>query len=304
MSSNDRPTSEQQPEQSWTLGQLLTWTTQFLRKHGSDSPQLDAQLLLAHARKCTRIELFTAYGEEASEAVRREFRELVKRRADGVPVSYLVGHREFYSLDFRVTPDVLVPRPETEFLVIAATDLAKEKAGQHLPWVIADVGTGSGVLAICLARELSQSAVWATDISPAALELARENCVSHGVADRVTLLRGDLLAPVPDDLRFDLIVSNPPYVTTAEYAQLPRSIRDHEPRQALVAGEKGTELIERLIPQAAQKLKPGGWLLVEISPMIEQDVYALLSSDGRFAAPSTVRDLAGQARVVQAAIQR
>ncbi|MFO7901207.1 MAG: peptide chain release factor N(5)-glutamine methyltransferase [Pirellulaceae bacterium] len=308
MSPEERPASERdagernEVEQPWTVGRLLTWTTDFLERRGSESAGLDAQVLLAHARKCQRIELFTAYDEEASAAVRAEFRELVRRRAEGTPVAYLVGHREFYSFDFQVTPDVLVPRPETEELVMAAIDVVKETAGEDASPVIADVGTGSGVVGICLAKQLSGARVWATDISQAALEIARRNRDMNDVADRVELLCGNLLAPVPEEIWFDLIVCNPPYVTTAEYAQLARDVRDHEPYQALVAGERGTEIIERLIPQAARKLKTGGWLLIEISPMIERAVYELLASDGRFATPTSVRDLAGNARVVKAAV--
>ena len=295
--------------EAWTIGRLLTWTTDFLRQHGSESPQLDAQLLLAHARGCQRIELFTAYHEEASDSVRTEFRELVRQRAAGTPVAYLVGHREFYSLDFRVTRDVLIPRPETEFLVVAVTDLVKQhrslpppQAGNHAALSIADVGTGSGNLATCFAKHISDSRIWATDISQAALDVARENCIRHGVLDRVELLCGDLLTPVPGDVWFDFIVSNPPYVSQAEYAQLARDVKDHEPPQALIAGELGTEVIARLIGQAAQRLKPGGWLLLEISPMIEQSVHKLLSSDGRFADLQTIPDLAGHVRVMQATI--
>ncbi len=318
MSSNERPSGDQQPtdqqptdqqptdqqssEQRWTLGRLLTWTTDFLKQHGSDSPQLDAQLLLAHARKCERIELYTAYEEEASEALRTEFRELVRRRAAGAPVAYLVGHREFYSLDFRVTSDTLIPRPETEFLVIAVADLVKQAAREKAELMIADVGTGSGILATCLARQFVQARVWATDISSAALEIARENATTHGVAGRIEFLCGDLLAPVPGDTWFDFIVSNPPYVSTSEYAEISREVRDFEPKQALLAGDTGTEVIERLIPDAAGKLKPGGWLLLEISPMIERPVLELLAQDGRFDQLKSIPDLAGLARVVQAAI--
>ncbi len=290
----------------WTIGRLLRWTTDFLKQHGSDSPQLDAQLLLAHARNCPRIELFTSYDQEPSEAVRGAFRELVRQRAAGMPVAYLIGHREFYSLDFRVTPDVLIPRPETEFLVIAVTDLVKaaatspEKSAESL--AIADIGTGSGILATCLAKHIPQSKIWATDTSPAALEVARQNCQQHGVLPRVELLCGDLLAPVPESIWFDYIVSNPPYVSEAEYEQLPREVRDYEPRDALLAGPGGLSVIERLIPLAAQRLKPGGWLLLEISPMLEQRVHCVLERDGRFAQLKTTRDLAGHARVVQAVI--
>ena len=302
MSSGERTPEAGNADAPWTLGRLLKWTTDFLRQHGSESPQLDAQLLLAHARQCSRIELFTAYDELATDTLRSEFRELVRQRAAGTPVAYLVGHREFYSLDFRVTPDVLIPRPETEFLVIAVSDQLKAAPTADNSLTMADVGTGSGVLACCLARLQANAKVWATDISPAALEIARENCTTHGVAERVELMQGDLLAPIPSGISFDFIVSNPPYVTTAEYGELMKDVREYEPRQALVAGDDGTEVIARLIPQAAEHLRPGGWLMIEISPMLEEVVANLFAKDGRFGTPTAIRDLAGHVRVMRAAV--
>jgi release factor glutamine methyltransferase len=300
MTSGDRDRDDS--DQPWTLGRLLKWTTQYLKQHGSDTPQLDAQLLLAHARQCPRIELFTSYDEVAAESLRTEFRELVRKRAAGSPVAYLTGHREFYSLDFQVTPDVLIPRPETEFLVIAVLDLIKRLPPSDGTMHMADVGTGSGILACCLARQVASAEVWGTDVSGAALEVASRNCAAHAVSDRVHLRQGDLLDPIEPEIWLDFIVSNPPYVTTAEYAALPRDVREYEPRTALLAGERGTEIIERLIPQAASRLKPGGSLLLEISPMLEQAVRDLFAQDGRFSTPATTCDLAGHARVIQAAI--
>ena len=142
----------------WTIGTLLQWTTDYLKQHGAESPRLEAELLLAHARGCGRVELYTSFGDQADEALRTKYRELVKRRADGVPVAYLVGHREFYSLSFRVTPDVLIPRPETEFLVITAMDLLRERARKG-PANVCDVGTGSGIIAVCLAKHVADGPV-------------------------------------------------------------------------------------------------------------------------------------------------
>src|SRR4051794_22970737 len=171
----------------WTIGRLLSWTAEYLGRHGSENPRLDAEVLLAAARDCQRIELYTAYGDVADDTVRTSFRELVRRRAEGTPVAYLVGHREFYALDFEVNPDVLIPRPETELLVVALLDEIKAKtAGQSLsaagsetslltvaseaaaPIEIADVGTGSGILATCAATYVALAHVTAIDISPAA----------------------------------------------------------------------------------------------------------------------------------------
>src|SRR5262245_59393800 len=190
----------------WTVLRLLTWTTEYLKSHGSDSPRLDAEVLLAAARGCERIMLYAAFDEIVADEVRARFRELVKRRAEGTPVAYLVGKREFYSLAFRVTPDVLIPRPETEFAVVAALDAlgaASPKARVQSPkadasstdigpgtldlgrsWV-ADVGTGSGAIAVAIARHAEGARVVATDVSAAALGVAKENAAAHGVADRI-----------------------------------------------------------------------------------------------------------------------
>jgi release factor glutamine methyltransferase len=286
--------------ESWTIGRLLTWTADFLKQHGSDSPRLDAELLLAHAKGCPRIELYTAFTDVADEATRTAFRALVKRRGEGTPVAYLLGRREFYSLSFQVTSDVLIPRPETEFLLIALLDRAKATGATDARLAIADVGTGSGILAVCAAKYLKQSQVTAIDISPAALRVALANAQEHGVVDRIEFVTGDLLAGLPADRQFDFIVSNPPYVSEAEFAELAPDVRDYEPRGALVAGPKGTEIIERLVAQAAERLRPGGWLLVEISPMIAEAVQATVRNSAALELAPIVRDLAGLARIVAA----
>ena len=285
--------------QDWTVGQLLKWTTDYLKHHGSDSPRLDAEVLLAEALGCRRIDLYTAFGELPDEEVRTAFRELVRRRAEGAPVAYLVGHREFFSLDFRVTPDVLIPRPESELLVVAMLDLARRLPAER-EISICDVGTGSGIIAVCAAKHLPQCRVTAVDISPAALGVARGNAAKHGVQERIKLIESDLLSAVPPGERFDFIVANPPYVSTAEMQALAPDVRDFEPPLALVAGQRGTEVIESLLPQAAERLDPGGHLLIEISPMVHDAVRALLEADGRFQLGPTVKDLARLPRVVQA----
>jgi release factor glutamine methyltransferase len=291
------------PEEPWTVGRLLSWTVDYLQRHGAENPRLDAEVLLAEARGCRRIDLYAAYGEPADEKVRVAFRELVRRRAAGTPVAYLVGRREFYSLEFEVTPDVLIPRPETELLVVALLDHVKTRPQSDTPIEIADVGTGSGVLAVCAAKYVPNSRVTAIDISAAALAVARRNAERHGVAQRINFIESDLFAKLPDDRTFDYIVSNPPYVSTAEMAELAKDIRDHEPDVALRAGERGTDVVVRLIEQAAGRLKPGGVLLVEVSQMIAQDVERLVGESGAFELGPTMRDLAGHPRVVQATLQ-
>lgn len=284
--------------ESWTIGRLLTWTTDYLKQHGSDTPRLDAEVLLAAARGCQRIQLYTAFDEEADDKTRQTFREWVRRRAEGTPVAYLVGYREFYSMRFRVTPDVLIPRPETELLVVRLLDLSKQRPANSPTVTIADVGTGSGIIAVCSAKHLPEARVTSIDISPAALDVAKGNAADHGVADRIDWIAGDLLTTV-SDRRFDFVVSNPPYVSSAEFADLPPTVRDFEPRQALLAGDRGTEVIERLVPQAAERLAPGGWLLIEISPMIEAAAAKLLAAQSTLEPARTIKDLSGLARIVQ-----
>ncbi|HEY4309738.1 MAG TPA: peptide chain release factor N(5)-glutamine methyltransferase [Pirellulales bacterium] len=287
--------------EAWTVGRLLTWTTQFLQDRGADSPRLDAEILLAEARGSRRIDLYTSFAEVPADDVRTKFRQFVKQRADGMPVAYLVGRREFYSLPFRVTPDVLIPRPETELLVVRLLDLMAERAKDGAAEIrVADVGTGSGIIAICAAKKFANCRVTAIDKSTAALAVARANAAQHGVAERIEFLESDLLAALPADAKFDFVASNPPYVTEAEFAELARDVRDFEPRQALVSGPRGTEIIERLIAQAAERLNSGGHLLTEISPMIEAEVRRLVEADTRFELAPTIKDLAAHARVVQA----
>ncbi|MDZ4658950.1 MAG: peptide chain release factor N(5)-glutamine methyltransferase [Bythopirellula sp.] len=290
---DDKPTTE-----AWTVGRLLTWTTDFLRGKGADSPRLDAEVLLAHARGCQRIELYTAFEEEPTEAVRTAFRELVGRRAKGTPVAYLVGRREFFSLMFEVTSDVLIPRPETESLVVRAIDLAKLLKTESLH--IADVGTGSGIIAITVAKHIKNCRVTAIDISPAALVVAKRNATKHGVAERIVFVESDLFEAVPREAKFDLVLSNPPYVALAEMAELAPDVRDHEPYLALDGGANGTEVIERLIPQTEEKLKSGGWLLMEVGSGNAARVEQLVKANPAFELAETIKDIANLPRVVQA----
>jgi release factor glutamine methyltransferase len=282
----------------WSVGRLLQWTADYLGKHGSDSPRLEAELLLAQALGCKRIELYTAFDTIPGQEPRTAFRDLVRRRAEGTPVAYLVGHREFYSLSFRVTPAVLIPRPETEFLVIALLDLAKRRSEPEL--LICDVGTGSGIIAVSVAKYLPRARLTAIDRSAEALAVARENAAAHGVQDRIEFVHRDLYSALPANRRFHLVASNPPYVSQSEFAALAPDVRKYEPRDALVAGPRGTEVIEALLPQAAARLLPGGQLLLEISPMIHDAVRSLLAADARFQLCPTINDLARLPRVVQA----
>jgi release factor glutamine methyltransferase len=292
-------------ETQWTVLALLDWTKDYLEKNDSQSPRLDAEILLAHSMNCERIMLYTRFDEIVSEADRLQFRELVKQRASGCPVAYLVGFKEFYSLRFDVSEHVLIPRPETEFVVIAALDIVKEYFNsdtnvQSLPCHVVDVGTGSGAIAITLATELSGIQVTAVDLSTAALEVARKNATSHEVNDRIEFIEQDLLEGA-SDAKFDIVVSNPPYVTSEEYEALSRNVREYEPQLALESGPTGMECYQRLVPQAAARLNDGGWLVLETSPMLMEQLKTLVSETG-FGKIATVADLAGHQRILTARI--
>lgn len=296
------PSPEQSANQSsaasndqWTVRRVLDWTIGHLHKHGSETPRLDAEILLAHARGCARIELYTHFDDVLSEAERGVMRDLVQRRATSEPVAYLVGYREFFGLDFRVTPDVLIPRPETETLVLELLALAKPLSQPR----ILDVGTGSGCMAVAAAVNCLHATVAAIDRNEAAVSIARENADRHAVADRIRFLTGDLFAPLAEDEQFDFIVSNPPYVAEEEWETLPADVRLHEPKSALLAGPDGLAVIRRLIAEAPAYLVAGGWMLLEISPEQQDAVARLLQSQERFAEIAVVKDLSGQARVAK-----
>jgi release factor glutamine methyltransferase len=199
---------------------------------------------------------------------------------------------------FEVTPDVLIPRPETEELVVRAIDLAKSLK-TATPQII-DVGTGSGVIAITVAKHVKTAQMTAVDVSPAALEVARRNAEKHGVAERIKFLESDLLATVASSAKFDLVLSNPPYISSEEMKTLSADVRDHEPHLALDGGAGGTEVIERLIPQAAEKLDTGGWLLVEVGAENAARVEQLVKANPSFELAETIKDIANLPRVVQA----
>ena len=280
----------------WTVGRLLTATAEWLGGKGGESPRLDAEVLLANFRGCQRIMLYTAFDEVVADEPRARFRELVRRRGAGEPGAYLVGSRDVFSLPFAVSPAVLVPRPETEGLVVRVLDLCKEAAAPR----IVDVGTGSGAIAVTLAKRLPRATVAAGEISAAALGVARANAERHGVADRITLVEADLLSDPALAGPWDVIVSNPPYIREDEHATLPADVRDYEPRGALVAGPRGVEVIERLAVQAAERLAPGGWLVLEAGPNIAADVEAILAATVGLEPGPTLPDFAGLPRVFQA----
>jgi len=288
---------EQANSDVWTVGRLLTWTTEWLVSRGSESPRLDAEVLLAFVRGCQRIALYTAFDVPVNDDERARFRGLVKRRGEGEPVAYLVGSKEFFSLPFGVSPAVLIPRPETEGLVIRVIDIC-QSAGEQAR--IVDVGTGSGAIAVTLAKRMPRATFVATDISPAALAVARDNATRHGVADRIEFVECDLLDTPAAVGPWDVIVSNPPYVREDEFDALPRDVRLHEPRTALVSGPTGVEVIGRLAAAAAKTLAPGGWLLVEVGPSTATAAEQVIAAHAELVPEPTLKDLAGLPRIVQA----
>jgi release factor glutamine methyltransferase len=279
--------------ETWTVRRLLEWTEDFLRKKGFDSARLEAQILLAHALGCKKIDLYVRHEEEPPEDRRSAFREMIKKRAEGMPVAYLVGHREFYSLEFAVTPAVLIPRPETETLVMEAVRRLRPLESPR----VLDIGTGSGAIAVALAKQHKTARVTAIDVSGPALVIAAANAQTHGLADRVTFLEGDLFAPVAGKM-FDMIVSNPPYIAESEFPSLDVGVRDFEPRSALDGGPDGLNFYRRIAADVANHLNPGGSVLVEIGATQEAAVRELFGATLEFG--PTYKDTAGRPRVVSA----
>ena len=288
--------TETQAEDVWSIGRLLTWTTDYLKRHKSESPRLDAEVMLAHVLDWQRVQLYTHFEEEVSQTSRRAFRDLVRRRAEGTPVAYLVGRKEFYSLAFKVTPAVLIPRPESEFVVVeylaATRDMPSPRA--------VDVGTGSGCLAIASAHRQPEARFVAVDISEAALAVARANAATLGVAERIDFRQGDLLQPVAAEGPFDAIISNPPYIASDEIASLEPGVRDYEPRPALDGGRGGLESVQRLIAGSSALLKVGGHLILEIGTSQERPVRAMIESEPTLKLAPTVFDHAQHPRVIRA----
>jgi release factor glutamine methyltransferase len=284
------------PPTIWTIKALLNWTTEFLAKKGIENPRADAQILLAHVLKCKKIDLIVRYNEQPEEAERAWFRELIQRRIAGWPVAYLVGSRDFYLLSFDVSPDVLIPRPETETLVLEALAFLKPLKSP----TILDLGCGSGCIAISIAHQKTDARITAIDISPDALNVAKRNAAKHGVDERIAFLQGDLFAPLSAGIAFDLVVSNPPYIAQTEFAGLAPDVRDHEPRVALDGGLDGLAFYRRIAGGVERFLKVGGRLLVEIGYTQEAAVREILTEQAELELGPTLKDLEGHPRVMSA----
>ncbi len=276
-----------------------------LRAADVPSHTLAAELLLMHTLGRDRAWLYAHPEEPVAPETTDKYFDFIARRASGIPTQYLTCKQEFWGLEFEVTPAVLIPRPETEHVIeVGLERIGQRKQSRALR--VADVGTGSGCLAVALARELPRAEVFATDISAAALEVARRNAARHGVGERVQFIEGNLLDPFltawPDssDARFDLIVSNPPYIGLAERGNLPREIREHEPAAALFGGERGVEIYAPLMDQAAKLLGSGGSLVVELGDGALGPVQDLFESRPAWMRVAVTMDLAGIPRVLAA----
>lgn len=289
--------SARDKEDVWTIERILKATQDYFAQKDIDSPRLDAELLLAEVLKVSRVYLYTHYDRPLAGPERDAYRALVKRRGGHEPVAYILGRREFYGRAFAVSRDVLVPRPETEHLVDAALAFAKERAEV----TVLDVGTGSGIIAVTLALELPAARVTAVDLSAAALAVARQNAQTLGAS--VRLVEADLLSGFSESERFDLIVSNPPYVAQREAKELDADVRDFEPHLALFGGEDGLAVIRRLLEQAKAHLAPGGLLAFEIGAGQLATVRELCGAAGYVDVQSHA-DLQGHPRVVAARLAR
>lgn len=286
----------QQKRATTTVARALDEATQFLSQRRPRSPRLDSELLLAYVLGQNRTQLYTRAFESLAPKQLKAFRELLERRADGAPVAYLVGWKEFYGRRFSVSPDVLIPRPETEVLVEEALRCVS-RSGMARPRIL-DVCTGSGCIAVTLALEVAEARVKATDLCSKALEVALENLRLYHLEHRVKLLQGDLLKALKSGTqRYDLIVSNPPYVATDSGPRPEENVVRYEPNLALFGGRDGLDVLIRLAQQSCNWLNDGGWLVMEMAPFQVEGMEARMQTLG-FRETRIVPDLSGLPRVV------
>ncbi|MBF0296627.1 MAG: peptide chain release factor N(5)-glutamine methyltransferase [Magnetococcales bacterium] len=262
----------------WTIRTLLGWSAPWLAQRGVESPRLDSELLLAEVLHLRRIDLFLDPHRPLSAAELAAFKAVIKRRAAREPVAFILGRREFWGMEFRVGPDTLIPRPETELLVEAALARFPDRSS---PLTILEMCVGSGAVVCALLKEFPNATAVGTDLSAGALVLARANVEKHGFAERIALLEGDLDAPLAPEASFDLMVVNPPYVTTQELdGEVAPEVREWEPRLALDGGADGLRVVERVPPCAVRRLRPGGLLLMEIGSQQGEAAGELLARGG------------------------
>jgi release factor glutamine methyltransferase len=285
-----------------TILEVLNWSTNSLGNHQVESPRLNAELLLARSLNLSREGLYMRLHDQLEERDKEVLVKLMQRRISGEPLQYILEHQEFWSLDFKVDPRALIPRPETELLVEQSLSILSGSSLRRIPFVL-EIGTGSGAIAIALAKELKDIFLVATDISMEALVLARENARSAEVRDRINFVKGDLFGPLhslEERAPFDLILSNPPYITRGKIDTLAREVKGHEPRVALDGGEDGLVFYRRIIPEAHLYLREGGWLLLEVALGQSGIVSGMIEEESHFLKPESIPDLSGIGRVVRA----
>ncbi|MBN2589815.1 MAG: peptide chain release factor N(5)-glutamine methyltransferase [Sedimentisphaerales bacterium] len=286
--------------ESWTINKLLVWIHQYLKDKGIESPRLHAELLLSNILGLKRIELYTQHDKQVSKQDLDKLHVLVKRAGLHEPIAYLVGKTEFYSLEIEVSKDCLIPRPETELLVQRAIEFLRMRDGIQS---VCDLCTGSGCIAVAIAKNFPQANLIATDISDQALLIAARNTEKFNLQNRIKLLSGDLFDPVIPQLdtgKFDLIVSNPPYVSNIEYEKLDKNVKDHEPQIALLAGHDGLDIYKRIIEKVDTFLKPNAALILEIGYAQGKTVYELLDKTNVFSEIRIDRDSQNNDRIVTA----
>jgi release factor glutamine methyltransferase len=282
--------------------ELLNWSTNRLKDHRIENPRLNAELLLARSLNLSREGLYRNLHGQLKEKERETLEKMIQRRISGEPLQYILEKQEFWSIDLKVDSRVLIPRPETEVLVEQSLLILSENSLRGVPSIL-EIGTGSGAIAIALAKEVKNIFLIATDISRDALVLAKENAKSAGIQDQIKFVNGDLFGPLhPSKERkpFDLILSNPPYIIRHEIGSLAKEVRDYEPTIALDGGEDGLEFYRHLISQAPFYLREGGWLLLEIGQDQREMVSKLIEEEGTFLKSECVPDLSGFERVVKA----
>ncbi|MDY6988218.1 MAG: peptide chain release factor N(5)-glutamine methyltransferase [Thermodesulfobacteriota bacterium] len=289
------------PPETWTILKLLKWTTAYFKSHQIEQPRAASEILLAHALGMDRVDLYIQYDRPLEPQELEVFKGFIQRRLKREPVAYIVGEKGFWSLDLKVTPDVLIPRPETETLVEAALSIIPPEPLPR-PFRVLDLGTGSGAVVIALAMERTGHRFYAVDHSEEALAVARHNAQRHGVEGDITFLQGNWFEALQEDRRsgFDLIVSNPPYVSSQDFETLSLEISQYEPPQALDGGPDGLDAIEGIIEQAPAHMTPGGWLLLEIGHDQAARIKGLMATSGAYEDFSVIKDCSGLDRVVRA----
>ncbi|MBN2123208.1 MAG: peptide chain release factor N(5)-glutamine methyltransferase [Deltaproteobacteria bacterium] len=287
---------------TWILQDVMKVAAEYLKEKGIDNPRLSAELLLAHQLDIPRIQLYLDFDRPLTEEEVAGYRSLIKRRILREPIQYITGRQEFWSMEFAVGPDVLIPRPESEILVEQVLLLKREgMLPEGKPLRVLDIGTGSGCLAVSVAKEIEEASLWATDVSGKALSVALLNARRHGMEGRIEFRQGDIWQPFAhEEMLFEMILSNPPYISSGAMDTLPQEVRDYEPRGALDGGEEGLFYIKRILSEGPAFLSPGGWVLLEMDPEQIPKAVDIVESSGFYGEHRRVKDHCHRYRVLMA----